>query len=353
MSGASADEPTDRSKQPITGIGVQLVEVPTSALDDPRARLYIIDRLAPGRTIDRRIQVTNGTPRPARVTLYAAAADIDKGQFQTAAGHTQNEVSTWTSVSPRSLDLAPREQALTKVRVYVPADAAPGERYGVVWAQVTTAPSSPGGIRQVSRAGIRLYLSIGPGNAPPSDFRIESLTAGRETNGKPTVTAEIRNTGGRALDLTGQLRLTRGPGGLAAGPFPAPSGNTVGIKQTHQLTVPLNAQIPNGPWRATLTLTSGLLKRSAHATITFPAGAGLATPQDTSTSAVTWWLITAGAALLLLLLALAWILLIMKRRRRSRRNDYSPIPSATPDRLGEDSERQSQRWCAVQTTVGD
>jgi hypothetical protein len=317
MSGAAADEPAVRDKQPITGIGVQLVEVPTSALDDPRARLYIIDRLAPGSLIHRRIQVTNGTPLPVKVALYASAADVSQGRFLTAAGHSQNELSTWTSVSPRSLDLAPREKALTAVRVRVPTDAAPGESYGVVWAQVSTPPNSPGGVRQVSRAGIRLYLSIGPGNAPASDFRIESLTAGRDINGQPTVTASTRNTGGRALDLTGQLRLTHGPGGLAAGPFPASSGNTVGINQTHQVTVPLDAQVPNGPWQATLTMTSGLLKRSAHATLTFPTEAGTTAPEETPSGAVPRWLI--GAATLLLLVALAWMLIVWRRRRLIRR----------------------------------
>ncbi len=47
--------------------------------------------------------------------------------------------------------------------IAIPKDAAPGERYSVVSASVATCTGS--GITLVSRAGIRLYLSVG-GNNP-------------------------------------------------------------------------------------------------------------------------------------------------------------------------------------------
>jgi hypothetical protein len=44
-------------------VGIRLVDIPTSAAGDPRARLYIVDRLARGAVIHRRIaiSVTSGT----------------------------------------------------------------------------------------------------------------------------------------------------------------------------------------------------------------------------------------------------------------------------------------------------
>jgi hypothetical protein len=48
------------------------------------------------------------------------------------------------------------------VTIRVPRDAAPGERYGVVWAETRAGPDSGDGITQVNRVGIRLYLSVGP-----------------------------------------------------------------------------------------------------------------------------------------------------------------------------------------------
>jgi len=47
------------------GIGLRLVDVPVSASDDPRAQLYIVEHLAPGTVIERRIEVSNTSFRRA------------------------------------------------------------------------------------------------------------------------------------------------------------------------------------------------------------------------------------------------------------------------------------------------
>jgi len=297
------------------GLGIRLVDAPTSLANDPRAHAYIIDGLAPGAVIDRRVQVVNGTAETARVSMYAAAASISHGSFTGARGHTQNEVSSWTTTRPRSLSLAPQARAFVHVTVHVPSDASPGERYGVVWAEVTTPPLAGSGVTQVSRIGIRLYLSIGPGGPPASDLAITSMTAIRDAHGNPMVRATIHNTGGRALDLSGSLSLSDGPSGLSTGPFPIRLGTTLGIGQTEPVYVTLDRQVPDGPWLATLTARSGLLKRTARATLTFPSGPGAgaaitARPLPNQRPWVLWGVITLSA--LLLLVALLYVL----RRRR-------------------------------------
>ena len=100
------------------------------------------------------------------------------------------------------------------VTIAVPSDAASGEQYGVVWAEARSAPGAGGGVIQVSRVGIRLYVSVGPGGPPRANFAIDSLTAERAPDGRPTVVAAVHNTGRRALDLNGTLQLLSGPGGL-------------------------------------------------------------------------------------------------------------------------------------------
>ena len=167
------------------------------------------------------------------------------------------------------------------VTITVPRDAAPGEQYGVVWAEARSAPIAGGGVTQVSRVGIRLYLSVGPGGPPAADFTIDSLTAKRSPDGRPTVLASVHNTGGRALDMNGTLRLSAGPGGLSAGPFPATLGTTLAIGDTEPVTIALDKRLPAGPWDARITLRSGLLERSARATITFP-DTGASPPVNTT-----------------------------------------------------------------------
>lgn len=275
--------------------------------------MYIIDHVAPGTVIERRIEVTNDTRSDTAVDVYAAAADVTDGSFVGLDADTPNELSTWTSVSEPRLSLAAGEKAKVTVTIDVPDDAAPGEQYAVIWAQTTSEPTGGSGVTQVSRVGIRVYLSVGPGGEPASAFTIESFTAARSEAGTPTVQAVIHNTGGRALDLSGTLNLTDGPGGLSAGPFPVTLGTTLGVGQTSPVKVELDEQLPNGPWRAEIEITSGLLTDSARATITFPDAGQTDEAVATDSGGRHWW--WAGAVVLALaLLALGRMLLVRRRR---------------------------------------
>ena len=259
-------------------IGVQLLDVPTAARADPRALLYIIDHLRPGRVIHRRIEISNTTPSTLRIAAYPAGATIAHGLFLGAGGHTRNELSTWTSVTPRVSDVRSGGHLTATVTIAVPRKASRGERYEIVWAETRTRPLAGRGITEVSRVGIRVYLSVGPGGAPPSRFKINSLVAKRSPTGQPMVVASVQNTGGRSLDVHGTLQLSGGPGGLNAGPFPARLGITLGVGDTEPVTITLNEQLPRGPWHAQVILISGLNQGDAHATLTFPASAKSSPP---------------------------------------------------------------------------
>ncbi|MFT5267898.1 MAG: hypothetical protein ACI88C_001324 [Acidimicrobiales bacterium] len=251
-------------------IGLRLLDQPADSTQNPRAQIYIVDHLAPGAEIQRRIEVST-TNASAQVHLYAAAATITNGTFHGEPGKTPNDLSTWTSVTAADIDLMADQAATATVTITVPSNAAPGERYGVVWAEVRAPAISGGGVTQISRVGIRLYLSIGPGGPPAADFSIASLTAGRSLDGIPTVIASVTNTGGRALDITGALDLRSPSGDLHAGPYPADLGATLAIGATEPVTITTRADLPPGPWEAQITLRSGLVERSAVAELTFPA----------------------------------------------------------------------------------
>jgi hypothetical protein len=121
------------------------------------------------------------------------------------------------------------------------------------------------------------------------------------------VTAEVVNVGGRAIDMSGQLVLTDGPGSLSAGPFAAELGTTLAPGATAPVTIVLDGSLPDGPWHAKLDLRSGLLERTAEADLTFPERGMAAAPVDVE---VSWWkqwgiraALGVGAAVLLALLA--------------------------------------------------
>jgi hypothetical protein len=267
---AGAPGAAAQSPPPAGSIGLRLVEVPVGAIDDPRAHLYVIDHVAPGTTIERQIEVSNTSAGTADVQLYAAAAAIEAGRFGGAAGHEANDLSSWTTTSPSSVAVEAGGVVAATVTIEVPGDAPPGEQYAVVWAEVRTTPPA-GGVVQVHRVGIRIYLSVGPGGAPAADFSVDSMRAGRDAAGRPTVVVSVRNTGGRAVDLSGTLALGGGPSGLRAGPFAVDLGSTLAVGVTEQLEVTLDAGLPDGPWEAVVVLRSGLVERTGTATLSFPA----------------------------------------------------------------------------------
>jgi hypothetical protein len=309
------------------GIGLRLVEAPVAAKDDPRARIYIVDHLAPGAVIERRVEVSNSTTSDHQIALYSSAATIEDGVFVGAEGNTANDLSRWTTVTPGTVDIAGGDKLTAVVKVTVPDDAAPGEQYGVVWAEARSDPAA-GGVIQVSRVGIRLYVSVGSGAPPAPDFTVEALTPARSSEGEPMVTATVRNTGGRALDVTGTLMMSNGPGGLSAGPFPAELNTTLTVGDTKNIAITLDERLPAGPWDAVVALESGVTERRGEATITFPE-AGEAAAVATTTDSTPVWPIIAGTAVVVVALGLGGLRHVRRTRRR-RTARHLPRPGAFP-----------------------
>jgi hypothetical protein len=263
--------PQPASAQDRPALSIRLLDAPTNGARDPRTTIYIVDHLHPGARITRRVELGNNGDAPLHVSVYAASATVAGGSFQFGAGHATNDLTRWTTVEPGRVDVPPHGTTTTTVTIAVPTDAAAGERYGVIWAEL---PASGGTASVVNRVGVRMYLSVGQGAAPAADFRIESLTAARDDAGRPEVRTTVVNTGGRAVDLRGELVLEDGPGSLSAGPFDLDVGTTLAPGDRAPAVAHLAADLPAGPWDATVTVHFGDLVRRARATITFPATAG-------------------------------------------------------------------------------
>ncbi|MGW7674447.1 COG1470 family protein [Streptomyces sp. NPDC054775] len=251
---------------------MRLVDVPTSLVNDTRARQYVIDTLHPGMTIRRRVEVANTSNQPANVVMYPGAAKIRHGSFIGAFGRRRSELTSWISLDRHRLKVPAHSIARTSVTIRVPRDAAPGERYGVIWAQMSGGHGP--GVTLVNRAGIRMYLSVDGDNPPATKFRVDTMTAERDQAGRAIVKAQVHNTGGRALDLSGTLNLTKVRGSISAGPYAVQLGTTLAPGQSEPVTVVVTDQVANGPWKATLHLKSGLHEETYRARISFPRHRG-------------------------------------------------------------------------------
>lgn len=250
-------------------VGIRLLDAPVDRRDDPRARVAIVDHLPVLATIERRIEVSNTTDDDRAVALYAAAADATAAGWEVASGREHNDLSRMVTVVPADVVVPAGGTVEATVTLDVAADAPQREHYAVVWAEVRPTGTAP--VTVVNRVGVRLYVSIGAGDEPASDFTVDRLTAGRDDGGAPLVRASVSNTGGRALDLGGELRLSEGPGGLAAGPLPTADLSTLGVGETTDVVVTLDPALPDGPWLATMTVRSGTLERVVEGRVTFPS----------------------------------------------------------------------------------
>ncbi|MGV9327919.1 peptidase [Streptosporangium sandarakinum] len=316
--GAAAAATIDHTRE--NGIGIRLVDAPLQARADSRARSYIVDHLKPGTVIHRRVEVSNTTGSPWVVSLYPAAAEIRDRGFRFAPGRTPNDLSTWISTNRREILLAPGARSMVTATVDVPKGAAPGERYAMIWAEVAKDPPPGGGLRQVNRVGVRVYLSVGGDNPPAADFTIDTLTAQRTPDGQQIVSAQVRNTGGRALDLTGEVTLTNG--GLTAGPYQVRTGTTLAPGDAGPVIAPLTERVPDGPWHVRFHLESGLARHTAEADIRFPAAgaARMAAATMDGGGFLVAAIVTAGIALP----ALAAASFLLVRGRRRARHDAAP-----------------------------
>lgn len=295
------------------GVGIRLLDAPVDRIEDPRAQIYVIDHLALGATIERRIEIGNTTADPQPVQLHAAGADVDEEGWTVSDGRTSNDLSAMVTVAPSEVLLPPGGTATATVTTRVPTDAVQREHYGVLWAEL--APSDGTGVIVVNRVGVRMYISIGTGDEPASDFTVDALTAARDGDGAPQVRATVRNIGGRALDLVGELTLTDGPGGLTAGPFDTTQTTTLGRNSSAPVSVTLAPALPAGPWTATITVRSGELERTVEAIITFPAASATEAAPAAATEVEGRQLLV-PLALGLLLLVGVMVLLVWRRGRR-------------------------------------
>ena len=295
--------------RPVQEFGARLVDVPVSEANNPRGLRYIIDYLPTGTTIHRRIFVQNHEKRTAHFTVYPDAAHISDELFTGDAGETRSELTGWISVQHPMVTLGPGASVMDMVTIRVPAGATRGEHYGVIWVQQAADVRAASGfqIKEVDRVGIRIYLAVGQGGAPPTSFAITSITGHLSAKGQLSILARVDNTGGRAVDLNGTASLTGGPGGTSAGPFPARQIITLAPGQSGTMSFTPPKTLPHGPWQAKVTMVSGITTSTGTQTIQF----GSLVASSAALPVMAW----AGLAVVLVLV----VAFIVVRRARQRR----------------------------------
>jgi hypothetical protein len=290
VAGSVSPEPA-----PTGNIGVRLEPAPDAPSPDIRDRFYIVTHLNPGTTLTRTITAINDTDEPQHLELYAAAATIEDTSFIVGADRTPNDLTEWTTISPSTVDIPPGDTAPVEVTIRVPGTVPRGERYAVAW--VSAHSMGEGQIAEINRVGIRMYVDIAPGGDPPSNFMLESPSVLRDKEGRPVVTVDVTNTGERALDVSGTIALTHGPGGLSSAPVRVQQVLTLAPGAHGQVSAVLDASLPGGDWTAEAVMASGAVQRQASFPVTVPASLLGIENASSTTPAMVWWLGLTGVGL--------------------------------------------------------
>ena len=288
------------------GFGIRIGEVPVDLADNPRASTYIVDNVPPGKRMERQIVVSSTMAERATFDLYVGAAHVDDEGYQAEPRGATNALTTWTSLNKTEVTLDPGQEEVVTVSVDVPADAPEVEQYALIWMSTKVDENNADAVQAVSRVGIRMYLSVGAGDGPRPSFSIGSLLPIRLDDGTAAIKAILENTGDRAVEVSGTLDLTEGPGGLAV-PAIESGGKTIPPRSSGELVieVPDSGAFPAGPWSANVTLDSGYGKEAATAEISFPEqGEGEAVAVTNGIAPVVWVAVGIGLALLIALFAL-------------------------------------------------
>src|ERR1700753_4351820 len=217
-------------------------------------------------------------------------------------------MTTWIHLNKKTVPLAPHRPATVTATVDVPKDASSGNQYGVIWAEQDMKGAR--NVTLVSRVGIRMYLNVGPGGAPPAGFTVGTPTASKTASGTHLISVPIDNTGGRAVDVRGSVSLSNGPGGLQAGPFNPQAMDTLAPGQTHPVTFALSSKLPDGPWQATFTFKSDLITKTKKVTLNLATSAA-----TTAKSHKTFPIIPVVGGIGLFLLIVIGAMLIVRHRR--------------------------------------
>jgi len=288
-------------------------------LDDDREGRYVTDHVAPGATVSRTVRIGNDGEAPLEVEVSVGGAAIVDDRFTfDAEVPGADELVSWASVLEDRVTVPAGDDVRVDIDLLVPPEADAGERYGVIWAAVRGTDAS--GTSVVNRVGVRIYLSVGDGPAPTRDVDLELLAIERDDEGSLAGLLTVTNTGGRALDLRGEVTVGSAIGAMAPAHTVAPGDST---------EVPIvfepDADVQAGRQDATVVVRAAGIERSGEATVVVPDGAGRRGPPASITSPTDrpGGVPVALAALLAALVGAGVVVLARRRRAASSSSSSS------------------------------
>lgn len=190
----------------------------TIRIDEARVR----HELAPGETKTGQVHITNPTDGAISVRIYTEdweyldTGNGDKEFFP--AGTLPNSASPWITYNPSEMTIEPFDKRAVDYTVQVPADAAGGTRYSILFFETSLGlgKNEEGATVSVAgRIGALFYIDLK--GAVKREGKIEELTFTPGKGNRPAVIKTVfRNTGNTAVALEGEFVVLEASGAVKA-----------------------------------------------------------------------------------------------------------------------------------------
>lgn len=206
----------------------------------------------PGQTVSGQMFLKNDGSQPA--TLYSSFEAFTEKNGEKVFLKSPGDLPSWFKM-PASVDLPAGGQTTIPYSIVVPADAAPGGHYAVMWWSTAPPAEKGSGVAIITRAGILVYLRVA-GDIKESGNLV--LTGRRFYFGFPVnFSASFTDTGNVALTPQGTLEIKGLFGPVASLPF-----NQYGMTLLPQSPQNFDFSWPGngfyfGPYQAVLTARFG------------------------------------------------------------------------------------------------
>lgn len=305
--------------------------------------------LTPGGTVGDALSVTNRSPAPITLRVYAADGFLtpDGALDILAGGEESTELGSWVDIDSPQITLDSGASTDVPFRIAVPADAPPGDyAAGVVASMLVTADTGTVTERRLgSRVHVRVLGDIAPA-LTVTDVAVDYRGSLNPVEaGSAVVTYTVANTGNARLDPGVEVALG-GPFGWAS---VSASDDVPELLPGSRLerTVEVAGVAPLGLLTADVTATSQVVSRTLTGTepSTFDP---LVTVGSAATAAMPW---TTLAIVALVAALVAWRIVAARRRRAAHAREIAAaVAAATADRDASGSPTDTSRSPAEAST---
>jgi hypothetical protein len=188
----------------------QAIEGESIVLSPASARIQV----GAGETVKDTIKVINDGTTSYDFSVYSSPYSVANGTYEPNYTEKKSnaDLYTWVTYDKKSYSLNPGESVDVPYTITVPADAAPGGHYGVLFAETEVPAEGSGQIARKKRVGAIVYATV-KGDYITAGKQLDAKIDWLQLGGPITATLSVENTGNTDFTMTELMQVKNVLGG--------------------------------------------------------------------------------------------------------------------------------------------